>query len=934
MADFENSTRTPIIRIGTGEAVNSVKDLRDNIKDLRDEIVALSNSEEQNADTTKLINEAEQKLIASQQELNRVMGLTKQGADGVAGSYNRLKAELRETKQQMDAIPKIVDGQLNPAWTRLADKYKELNRQAKEYDFELGNFQRNVGNYGNAFSSIGKSMGEVQQVGGDMSAGIQAAAGVMNIAGINADGLDESMKNLRLSVGLVQGVKGFAGLIKTLVKFVTGSKAATVATKENTAANQANTASLEATAAAETAASTAGTVLKGVLMSLGIGVIVAALGLLIANFEKVVEWAKKVATNLGLIDRESEKLKQTNENLTAQFEKQNENLDEQLRIQQAQGVSNREILQQKKKLIETQIAETKATIENIKMRIEQLKADKKWWQFWKGGDIKAAEKEMDEINETLANLEKKDHNINIDITVDEETTKTNARKKAQDAAAKAAEEAAKKIAEAIKKGEDTAKTAIDATKDELTKINEKYDEEKKLIEGALTELKNQKDKAKEILALQNGLKAVEKLRTDKLEAYYKKEYEKKQAAVLKDINRQYETGERSRRQQYEYAQKVLGITKEEFNYYNQRKDSGFGQQYYINQEVRASLLETTGLLEKLGLTEEQVFDETGNISTAFYNAIEEAYELNIKDPEAYAKKFNEPIGTAIVLLRENLQEFKDLKFDEEIVSVFDRTLAGLQSKIDNKNWAGAFNMVGTLKQVVESQLEELGVDKLDPKVVEMLQSAGTGYFQTILDGIMDDNSLKWENWKLGYKLIDAIIPKGSEDYAMKRLIAISSVIDKFTSKYTDATSNLLDNVADLWQESLKAQGKTNKEAFEGVKALQYSSAVINTSAAIVQALADPSTPTWYLKVANAAAAAAAGAAQIIKIANTDYGSGTASASTPKLVDRTPQLQYTYGLNPADYAAANAANPVRCYVVDKDLADGLNNYQELNRETTF
>lgn len=934
MADFENSTRTPIIRIGTGEAVNSVKDLRDNIKDLRDEIVALSNSEEQNADTTKLINEAEQKLIASQQELNRVMGLTKQGADGVAGSYNRLKAELRETKQQMDAIPKIVDGQLNPAWTRLADKYKELNRQAKEYDFELGNFQRNVGNYGNAFDSIGKSMNEVKQVGGDMSAGIQAAAGVMNIAGINADNLNDSMKNLRLSVGLVQGVKGFAGLIKTLVKFVTGSKAATVATKENTAANQANTASLEGTAAAETAAATAGTVLKGVLMSLGIGVIIAALGLLIANFESVVEWARKVATNLGLIDEDSQKLKQTNENLTAQFEKQNENLDEQLRIQQAQGVSNREMLQQKKKLIETQIAETKATIENIKMRIEQLKADKKWWQFWKGGDIKAAEKEMKELNETLANLEKAEHNINIDITVDEETTKTNARKKAQDAAAKEAAEAAKKIAGLIKSGQTAAEQAIEATKDELVKINEEYDKQKKLIEDALTELEKTKGREQEILALQNGLKAVEELRFKELEAYYKKEYEKKQASILKEINRQYEVGGRARKEQLEYAQKVLGISKEELDYLNNKTGTNFSEQFYINKEARDSILQTEGLIEKLLPTLKNAFDEDGNISESLMVAVESAYQLFVKDPDAYAKKFNEPIGTAIIMLRQNIKEFKDLKFDEEVIGVFDRTVAGIQMRMENGKWNEAFNMVGSLSGLINEQLSALGTENLDPEVVAKLHSAGTKYYQEILDGIMDDKSLKWENWKLGYKLIDAIIPKGSEDYAMKRLIAISSVIDKFTSKYTDATSNLLDNVADLWQESLKAQGKTNKEAFEGVKALQYSSAVINTSAAIVQALADPSTPTWYLKVANAAAAAAAGAAQIIKIANTDYGSGTASASTPKLVDRTPQLQYTYGLNPADYAAANAANPIKAYVVDKDLADGLNNYQELNRETTF
>lgn len=933
MADFENSTRTPVIRVGTTEAVKNVKELRDNIKDLRDEIVALSNSEEQNADTTKAINEAESKLIASQQELNRIMGITKQGADGVAGSYNKLKAELRETKQQMDAIPKLVDGQLNPAWTRLADKYKELNKAAKEYDFELGNFQRNVGNYGNALSSIGKSMGEVQQVGGDMSAGIQAAAGVMNIAGISTDNLDDSMKNLRLSVGLVQGAKGFAGLIKQLLKFVTGSKSATAATKANTTANKANTASLEGTAAAETAAATAGTVLKGVLMSLGIGVLIAALGLLVANFEKVVKWLTDLGVKLKLVKKDEDDLRKSNEKLNKKFEEQNETLEEELRIKKAQGVSNRELLKEKKKMIEGQIADTKATIENVKARVEQIKADKKWWQIGKHIEQAQLNKELKELEETLTNLDKINHNIDIDITVEEETQKTNARNKAADAATKAAAEAAKKIAELIKSGKTAAEQAIEATKDELVKINEEYDKRKNLIEDALAELKKTEGREQERLALEKGLTAVEELRFKELEAYYKKEYEKKQASILKEINRQYEVGGRARKEQLEYAQKVLGISKEELDYLNDKTGTNFSEQFYINKEARDSILQTEGLIEKLLPTVKNAFDEDGNISESLMVAVENAYQLFVKDPDAYAKKFNEPIGTAIIMLRQNIKEFKDLKFDEEVIGVFDKAVAGIQMQMESGKWNEAFNMVGSLSGLINEQLSALGTENLDPEVVAKLHSAGTKYYQEILDGILDDKSLKYENMQLGFKLVDALIPPGTENYALKRCQALMSVFDKFYSKYASSTTSVLDSVADVWEQSLKKQGKNNKEAFEGVKALQYSSAVINTSAAVVQALADPTAPSWYVKVANAAAALAAGTAQVLKIANTEYGDKS-SSTAPTLVDRTPQLQYTYGINPGDYAAANAANPVRAYVVDKDLADGLNNYQELNRSTTF
>ena len=190
----------------------------------------------------------------------------------------------------------------------------------------------------------------------------------------------------------------------------------------------------------------------------------------------------------------------------------------------------------------------------------------------------------------------------------------------------------------------------------------------------------------------------------------------------------------------------------------------------------------------------------------------------------------------------------------------------------------------------------------------------------------------------------AILEERLNNFNIGRFGQQFQYMNKVLATFGKATSNLMDNVADAWEAALQAQVKSGKKSeeqakktFEGVKILQYASAVINTSAAVVQALADPTTPNYYIKAANAAAALAAGIAQTIKIKNTEFSasmSSTASNSSPELVDRTPQLQYTIGLNAADYAYEMAQYPTRAYVVDKDLSDGLRNYNRRGEETTF
>lgn len=984
MADIDSSTRTAVIRIGTTEAVKNVKDLRDNIKDLRDEIVALSNSEQKDADTQKALADAEAKLIQSQQELNRVMGLTKKGADGVEGSYANLKAQLRETKAAMDAIPKIVNNQLNPAWDALAQRYRKLNDEAKEYDFSLGNFQRNVGNYGNAWESLGKSMGEVKQVGGDMQNGIASLSGLLGIAGLATDGLDEGMNNFRLTLGLVQGAKGIAGMLKSLVKFVAGQKAATTATKESTAAQKANAASLEATTVAETSAAAAGTVLRTVLMSLGIGIIVAAIGALVANLETVVGWFTKLGEKLGFVSKETEIYVDANEKLNTKFDEQKTLLDDQQKILKAQGVSTKELLKAKLDLIKTQIAETEATIENIKARQEQMKNDSAWVRFWTGENrkIKKAQEEIDALTESLKTLKREQTEINIDIQVEEITEANNARKKAADEAKKAEEKYQKALADSQKKIRELQKTELS----NIEVIREERAETMHLVNDVyLTEIEKLKalKQTPEVIEEINRLEAKVKQNAEIVADYYLKtqisaerhrEYEDLVAKAIGKQNYEQEKLNRYENERGRLLKDILGYSN------GQIKNAS-----RANEETKIALNHA----EKM----KAVYDNIGNIVaemtsydfppdfdeseksldkfikhlTGGLHTIESAYEMSILDPKTFEEQFEEPIRTAIVGWGKAQEQYK-AALAASAKDIVDTAFESFNEALGKGDYAGAKTFLdkllggigdnealssirGELTDEIQKLYEEIYREILSDSNPLAAIMSGKGVWNNLFNQMFNApveaaknalNALKQElsTYEAGsgkYLEIQEKIDQAEvalHKARMNRLQAWNTQALKYLSTYGAATANMLDAVAGAWEESLKAQDKTNEDAFKGVKALQYSTAVINTAAAVVQAMSDPTVPSWFVKAANAAAALAAGTAQVIKISQTKYGSESGNNSAPRLIDRTPQVQYTYGLNAADYAEAAAQNPVRAYVVDKDLRNGLDNYDARRNETTF
>jgi hypothetical protein len=148
---------------------------------------------------------------------------------------------------------------------------------------------------------------------------------------------------------------------------------------------------------------------------------------------------------------------------------------------------------------------------------------------------------------------------------------------------------------------------------------------------------------------------------------------------------------------------------------------------------------------------------------------------------------------------------------------------------------------------------------------------------------------------------------------------------------------------------IKAQvesGKMSKEEgerqFEAAKALQISSAIINTIAGAVGAFMGITKDTggWGIAAAAATAAAvtAAGVAQIVTIANTKLGDTASNITTPNVAeisnDYTPEYVQNVTADTELSELTNAVNNRIAYVSVTDIEDKQNLVKVRDTESTY
>lgn len=271
MAENNSETIVKLIDVKV-EGVESINSLIKTIDDLNTALKGLSTNSTEYKELLEL-------LAKNQTTLSKAMRGVKKDAEYAEGSYYSLQKQLRETGKAFKSTTDEVEK------ADLAKKYKEINTELKTQDALLGNYQRNVGNYGNSivaasariaelrkqisglkegtdeynkalsemsmltaeqrklneqlkFSSgdYGDILGNINSVMGDFSKGLLSMVTVLNLFGDSSEGIQTAVKALGVLMVVVQGLsiidqlkdkfKGLIDGIKALKKESEGSAGA------------------------------------------------------------------------------------------------------------------------------------------------------------------------------------------------------------------------------------------------------------------------------------------------------------------------------------------------------------------------------------------------------------------------------------------------------------------------------------------------------------------------------------------------------------------------------------------------------------------------------------------------------------------------------------------------------------------------------------
>lgn len=236
-----------ILKVGTGEAVKNIGELRENIKQLK---AALNDQDLSNPEGMKKYNELLGELKINQNALKDAMYATTASWDDITNaatganiafdnnnklvnmqgvSYNALVHEMADLKQAWRATTDEMER------AALGERINSVNDQLKSMDASVGNYQRNVGNYIGAmdhltasFGSMGKGAQSVIAPIKGVTTGLKtlSATPAIAILGLLANVLQKVIEGLKSSEentnAMTQAMSPFAAIGDTVTKVLQG----------------------------------------------------------------------------------------------------------------------------------------------------------------------------------------------------------------------------------------------------------------------------------------------------------------------------------------------------------------------------------------------------------------------------------------------------------------------------------------------------------------------------------------------------------------------------------------------------------------------------------------------------------------------------------------------------------------------------------------
>lgn len=506
------SERVEVLEIDLSEVQQEAEATGKTVKDLRAEVKELRATFENTEIGTDEFGKALTDLTKKQQELTNV---TKSGIAAQKGSYNDLVNQMALLKMQWRST---ADEQERAA---LGDQIYTINARLKEMDSEIGNFQRNVGNYRmelrqlkeemlyleegteeyasacaraaeisqkmqdvNEFvaasaDDLGDHLANVTGVAAGMVGAFQTLQASLNLIGVESENVEKMIATMQNLMAITQGLTAIEGAIDkykrlndtikglTIVQnlFGTAKAKTATATAADTAATAANTTATVAQTAATGAATKATWSFNAALAANPLGAILIAITAVVTALVSLVSW-------LGTAGDTASDAAAKNDALTDSLSRQNKAIDQNIQLWQAQGMTRKEALQ---KSISDQEAVVQQALDNyIKIRDAADNSER-----WFGLANPRSDAEREEIDEAWnIYLQEKERlaDREFEIVLENEKEITDARKKSEEAQIQNARNAAQQRTQMLKQEAEKRKKIIEDAWKDILEIEEDFND--------------------------------------------------------------------------------------------------------------------------------------------------------------------------------------------------------------------------------------------------------------------------------------------------------------------------------------------------------------------------------------------------------------------------------------------------------------------------
>ena len=251
------------------------------LKDLREEVKRLQKELDNCAIGSEEFNKTLEQLTQTQDALRKATKSNSKEIEAAEGSYDFLAKKMLELKEVWKATADEVEK------SKLGEEISDINTQLKEMDASLGNYQRNVGNYGAAFEGVTMKIDgntasferNIEVTRGALDS-FDLLEGGLRAIGIESGIVEKVMSKVDGAMKFTNGLKAVKETTAGLKTMSVASKAAEVSTVGLTTAQNGATVAIKGTTAAAYG-------LKSALIATGIGAVIVALGSLAANWDKV-----------------------------------------------------------------------------------------------------------------------------------------------------------------------------------------------------------------------------------------------------------------------------------------------------------------------------------------------------------------------------------------------------------------------------------------------------------------------------------------------------------------------------------------------------------------------------------------------------------------------------------------------------------------------